>query len=433
MQTTHAEVHPDEGQPPASARLGTVARMCSSASIAFGRDHLGREDVAGKDVLEVGSFDVDGSLREVVDPLGPKQYLGVDLRPGPGVDEICSAERLVERFGPESFDVVLAADVLEHVADWKAAIGSMKRVLRPGGVALLTTVAPGFPYHGHPDDYWRFEPELLERAFADFDVEALEHGSAMLGVNLLARKRANGSPADLAELQAFPVAKPTRGQRTFAAVWGAATRTLARLPVSLRSPRQLARESLAAGAIQKVPELARLIALVKALRPVVVVEVGSFRGGTLAAWCKVAAPDAVLVSVDLPDQADTPATPDELRRLAHPGQRLEVVRGDSHAQETRRDVEAALAGRKVDFLMIDGDHSYDGVRRDFELYAPLVRDGGLIAFHDVVTHTGRPNIEVARFWAEVRDRYEHEEFISPGREFGLGPWGGIGVLRYRAE
>src|SRR5687767_12456806 len=120
--------------------------MCSPACIAFGERRLGREDVTGKEVLEVGSLDVDGSLREVVEALGPKRYLGVDVRPGPGVDEICPAEGLVERFGPESFDVVLATDVLEHVADWKAAIGSMKHVLRPGGVALLTTVAPGFPY-----------------------------------------------------------------------------------------------------------------------------------------------------------------------------------------------------------------------------------------------------------------------------------------------
>jgi predicted O-methyltransferase YrrM len=407
--------------------------MCNPACIAFGEKQLRREDVAGKDVLDVGSFDVNGSLRDFVEAHGPKRYVGVDVRPGPGVDEICPAERLVERFGPESFDVVLATEVLEHIADWRAAIRSMKAVLRPDGVALLTTPSPGFPYHGYPDDYWRFEPELLESAFADFEVEALEHGSAMLGVFLAARKRANGTPVDLSELDAVPVAKPTRRAQAFAAVWRTATRTLARLPVSLRSPRQLARESLAAGAIQKVPELARLIALVKARRPHAVVEIGSFLGGTLAAWCKLAAPDAVLVSVDLPDESETPAKPDDLRRLALARQRLEVVRNDSHAEETRREVEAALAGSEVDFLMIDADHSYDGVRRDFELYAPLVRDGGLVAFHDIVPHTRLANIEVSRFWTEVRARYEHEEFISAGRDRGFGEWGGIGVLRYQRE
>jgi hypothetical protein len=34
-------------------------------------------------------------------------------------------------------------------------------------------------------------------------------------------------------------------------------------------------------------------------------------------------------------------------------------------------------------LFIDGDHTYEGVRRDFEMYSPLVRKGGIIAFHDI--------------------------------------------------
>jgi predicted O-methyltransferase YrrM len=407
--------------------------MCNPASIAFGRSRLRAEDVAGKAVLEVGALDVNGSVRPVVEALRPETYVGVDLRPGPGVDEICAAERLVDRFGPESFDVVVATDVLEHIDDWRTAIRSLKTVLRPGGVALVTTCSPGLPYHAYPDDYWRFEPELLERVFADFDVEALEHASAMLGVFVVARKRANGTPVDLSALDAVPVSRPTTRQAAFAAVWRTATRSLERLPLALRTPRQLARESLAAGAIQKAPELARLIALVRARRPRAVVEIGSFRGGTLAAWCKLAAPDAVLVSVDLPEESETPASPDDLRRLARAGQRVEVVRGDSQADETRRDVEAALGGREVDFLMIDADHSYDGVRRDFELYAPLVRHGGLVAFHDIVPHSRIPNIEVPRFWTEVRSGYEHEEFVSATRERELGTWGGIGVLRYRAE
>jgi predicted O-methyltransferase YrrM len=405
--------------------------VCNPASVAFGRSRLRAEDVAGKAVLEVGALDVNGSLRPVVEALGPETYVGVDLRPGPGVDEICAAERLVDRFGPESFDVVVATDVLEHIDDWRTAIRSLKTVLRPGGVAFVTTCSPGFPYHGYPDDYWRFEPELMERVFADFEVEALEHASAMLGVFLVARKRANGIPVDLSALDAVPVARPTSTQAAFAAVWRTATRTLERFPLALRTPRQLARESLAVGAIQKAPELARLIALVRALRPHAVVEIGSFRGGTLAAWCKLAAADAVLVSVDLPEESETPATPDDLRRRARARQRVEVVRGDSQTDETRREVEAALGGREVDFLMIDADHSYDGVRRDFELYSPLVRNGGLVALHDIVEHTHRPEIDVARFWTEIRARYEHEEFVSPGREFGFGPWGGIGVLRYR--
>jgi len=339
----------------------------------------------------------------------------------------------VERFGSDRFDVVIATEVLEHIDDWRAAVDSIKGVLRPGGVALVTTRSPGFPYHGYPADYWRFDLPLMERAFADFELDALEPDPLLPGVFLKARKPTNGMAVDLSELEPIPVARRRARQAAFATVWRAATRTLSRLPVSVRSPRQVARESLTVGAIQKVPELARLIALVKALRPRAVVEIGSYRGGTLAAWSKVAAPDAVLVSVDLPAEYGTPATEDELRALARGEQRVDVVRGDSHAEETCREVVAALAGRDVDFLMIDGDHTYDGVRRDFELYAPLVRDGGVVAFHDVLPHPRVPGIEVDRFWRELRDRYEHEEFVEPGNAHGFSQWGGIGVLRYRRE
>jgi SAM-dependent methyltransferase/predicted O-methyltransferase YrrM len=413
--------------------VGTVAQVCTDACIAFGREHLGREDVAGKEVLEVGALEVNASLRPDVEALGPKKYLGVDLWLGPGVDEICAAERLAERFGPDSFDVVIATEVLEHIDDWRAAVHSMKTVLRPGGVALLTTRSPGFPYHGYPADYWRFDPELMGRVFADFEVDALAPDPTRPGVFLKAKKRAQWTPVDLSALEPAAVERPPLRQRAFRVLWRTATRTFGLLPVSARSPRQLARESLAAGAIQKVSELARLIALVKACRPRAVLEIGSYRGGTLAAWCKVAARDAVVVSVDLPAEYGTPATPEELKTLARPGQRLEVVRGDSHADETRAQVETALGGREVDLLMIDGDHRYDGVRRDFELYAPLVRDGGLIAFHDILPHPKVPGVEVDRLWSELRDRYEHEEFVATSDEAVFGRWGGIGVLRYRRE
>jgi predicted O-methyltransferase YrrM len=49
-----------------------------------------------------------------------------------------------------------------------------------------------------------------------------------------------------------------------------------------------------------------------------------------------------------------------------------------------RKIEGILKGRKVDFLFIDADHSYEGVKKDFEMYSPLVRKGGIIAFHDII-------------------------------------------------
>ncbi|MGC9069640.1 MAG: class I SAM-dependent methyltransferase, partial [Thermoprotei archaeon] len=63
----------------------------------------------------------------------PKEYIGVDIEPGKFVDVVLPAERLVEHFGPESFDVVISTETLEHVQDWRLVINNMKKVLKRGG------------------------------------------------------------------------------------------------------------------------------------------------------------------------------------------------------------------------------------------------------------------------------------------------------------
>ncbi len=80
--------------------------------------------------------------------------------------------------------------------------------------------------------------------------------------------------------------------------------------------------------------------------------------------------------------------------------------------------------------MIDGDHSYEGVKTDFSLYAPLVRPGGLIAFHDILPNEVAENCHVDRLWAELRSVHVTTEFVDPYDDRGLGQWGGIGVIHW---
>jgi cephalosporin hydroxylase len=189
----------------------------------------------------------------------------------------------------------------------------------------------------------------------------------------------------------------------------------------------LARQAQRKGAMQKLRELAPLIALLKRRSPSVIVEIGTARGGTFYAWCRVAGPDATIVSIDLSggpfggDRAPTDSS--ALRRYGQPRQQLHFIRDDSHDMKTRARLEEVLGGREIDFLMIDGDHTYEGVRRDFELYAPLVGPGGPIAFHDIVPHPEDSACEVDRFWNEIRSGYRHIELIDGGAQYG-----GIGVL-----
>jgi cephalosporin hydroxylase len=190
-----------------------------------------------------------------------------------------------------------------------------------------------------------------------------------------------------------------------------------------------ARAAQRRGAMQKLRELAPLVALVGSGSPRVVVEIGTARGGSFYAWCRAAAPDATIVSIDLPGGpfggTDASADVATLCRYGRPAQALHFLRADSHDQRTRGRLDEILGGRAVDFLMIDGDHSYDGVKRDFEMYAPLVGEGKPIAFHDIVPHPQAPACEVDRFWSEIKDGRPHLEFVDRDAP---DQYGGIGVV-----
>jgi predicted O-methyltransferase YrrM len=172
-------------------------------------------------------------------------------------------------------------------------------------------------------------------------------------------------------------------------------------------------------------EICALLDRVRLLRPKTVLEIGTANGGTLFMWTRVAAPDALLVSIDLPGGRFGGGYPSWraplYRRFALPGQRVTLLRGDSHDPNMVRKLERLLSGRLVDFLMVDGDHSYAGVCQDHKAYARFVRPGGLIAFHDIQPGDDAA-IEVPRYWCEMRSRVSGSEFIASNdqRGFGIG-------------
>lgn len=190
-------------------------------------------------------------------------------------------------------------------------------------------------------------------------------------------------------------------------------------------------QAMAAGAAQKPSELIGLVDLVQEQRPSTVLEIGTMSGGTLRAWCACAADDAQITSIDLPDgRWGGGYDVSEVARLnsyTRDAQNLTLIRGDSHDPVIRADVDHL----EIDFLFIDGDHTYEGVKRDFEDYSPLVKAGGLIAFHDVLPHPNVPECDVDQLWAELRERHEVEEFLSPEEtHHEWGQWGGIGVVKW---
>jgi len=170
-------------------------------------------------------------------------------------------------------------------------------------------------------------------------------------------------------------------------------------------------------ACQQPRELAGLLALV---RPGdLVVEVGCDAGGVL--WALQQAGAGRVVGVDLP------ATGFSTGQALDP-HGAEIVVGNSHQETTLRRFEGLLDGEPIDLLFIDADHTYQGVKRDHQLYGPLVRPGGLIAFHDICHHHLLPQVRVDRLWWELQSKHpgRTREIIYRQRPWGTGM--GIGVL-----
>jgi SAM-dependent methyltransferase len=187
--------------------------MCTPSTLEWVEQNLTSEEVQGKRVLDIGSFDVNGSLRSVVSPLKPGEYIGVDLRPGPGVDVVCAAEDLIARFGVECFDLVLSSSTFEHIRYWKQALSNMKQVCKPNGLILII-VPSKWPFHAYPNDYWRYESYDMERIFADCDLISLhEDDQPNSLVYLKARKPVGLREIDLSAYRLFSIISGQRVQQ----------------------------------------------------------------------------------------------------------------------------------------------------------------------------------------------------------------------------
>ena len=185
-------------------------------------------------------------------------------------------------------------------------------------------------------------------------------------------------------------------------------------------------------ATQKIVEFASLLRLLKSRKLKTIVEIGTAQGGTLYTWCKIATSDALIISIDLPGGpfggGYTLNDIKKFRKHRRKNQKLHFLRKDSHKQETKNKLLEILDGRKIDFLFIDGDHSYRGVKKDFQQYSPLVKQRGLIVLHDILRHPKVPECKVDKFWNEMKRKYKYVEFTDREDDRGWGQWGGIGVI-----
>ena len=175
-------------------------------------------------------------------------------------------------------------------------------------------------------------------------------------------------------------------------------------------------------------EIVPFCEVIKEEAPTNFLEVGTKWGGTFFLWCQFC--DGLKISVDLPGAgwggkrikgSRVEVREDRLHSFADD---VHVLNMDSHSEETVDAAKKILGRKKLGFLFIDGDHTYAGVKQDYEMFSPLVRKGGIIGFHDMAKKAKhvRAGVEVSKLWDEI-DVPNKQEIIC------TASWGGIGWFR----
>jgi len=175
---------------------------------------------------------------------------------------------------------------------------------------------------------------------------------------------------------------------------------------------------------QITAEIQGLIELVQKHKPANYMEIGTADGGTHYLIRKLCTSIEKSIAIDLDIRNKFVIDRITTTTQSH------YLLGSSLAQSTIDKVKAILAGTNLDVLFIDGDHSYEGVKADFDAYQQMVKEGGLIVFHDIVEdwqqrygcETNKYTGGVPKLFAEIKDNYQHYTFIEdPGQDgFGIG-------------
>ncbi len=156
--------------------------------------------------------------------------------------------------------------------------------------------------------------------------------------------------------------------------------------------------------VQCESEFRQLVEVVSDLYPQNILEIGVEKGGTLPFWQAVVEDEGLIVGVD--------TQVSKVVVSLNPAPVVELLEGDSHDPSMVAKIKELVP--EVDFLFIDGDHRYEGVKADYDNFRPLVRPGGIVAFHDIYDEGP------SRFWNELEKCSNSARFHQKSGGIGIG-------------
>lgn len=186
--------------------------------------------------------------------------------------------------------------------------------------------------------------------------------------------------------------------------------------------------------IQHKDEISNFVTSVNELSPKVVVEIGTAFGGTLYIISRYIKTLKKIVCIDLDDRFyNLGFFRMRIKLLREFNNNIEIhfLIGNSHDEKIEHALKSILNGEKIDVLFIDGDHSYDGTKDDFQRYSKYVSSPkGIIAFHDIVY--SKFNTAPALCYRDIKNEYkylDYKEIIATKQQVS----GGIGLMYWREK
>ncbi|HOV61847.1 MAG TPA: CmcI family methyltransferase [Candidatus Hydrogenedentes bacterium] len=430
-------------------------------------------------VLEIGALQVEG--QEGYGDIRPffrdKAYLAVDMREGPGVDQVENFEQRTS-FPDAHFGTIISLDTVEHVYDVFHFMEEVNRVLAPGGLLWLVSVMY-YPIHAHPYDYWRFTPETFRRLTAPIgEPLILTQGVPDFPHTIIAVVRKGGRLTDREKEQVqravhsmpdtftgcgweHPRETALRGEietlRAYHDQWGkvsvsgfhdftpeewrrelspsAFDPNLSRwyyVSMCWKNARWLGNP------IWQIPtDLMTLQELVSEIRPRVIVETGTNRGGSALFFASLL---YLLHGGGQVYTMDVTITEETRRRIANSPFRdmIRIFEGsstDPRIVEQVRSATRTVPGPVMVFL--DSDHSYAHVLNETRCYHDLVTPGSYLVVFDTITrylydvpHGNKAWFEDNPLRAVQQFLAEHDNFIPDReRERYMATFAPMGFLR----